>query len=359
MDRGHVLPVPRVVHIAGSATADIFRFLGPTTYALAGAGREQTVVMIDEAREWARPGALHETVEVLVAPRAANPLSQWAALLRRSREAMLARPLQAVHLHGLLPGMIGAWVARSVHAPVPIYYSPYSASHPLRSLALLAIRSVLRTRRGATIVSLLDDAKAFERWHAAEPVEIPVADAFFDAARTEAAHPVIVAGGGAMAARSVDLFAQLAVLLGDEELHTSFVWIGPLGATVRTPLDAAGVEVSELANDAERSSRLSAAWIYVAVADAGGGDTMSLIEAMSAGLPCVAIDCAQHRALIRDGENGYLCASERDAIERLAMLIDDPALRERLGTAARQEARRRFGASAFASKLLSAYALAP
>src|SRR5258705_12832532 len=141
MDRGHVPPVPRVVHVAGSATEDIFRFLGPTTYALAGAGREQTVVMIDEAREWARPGALHETVEVLIAPRAGNPLSQWAALLRRCREALLARPLHAVHLHGLLPGVIGAWVARSMDTPVPIYYSPYSTSHPLRSRALLAILS--------------------------------------------------------------------------------------------------------------------------------------------------------------------------------------------------------------------------
>lgn len=353
MDRGHVPPVPRVVHVAGAATEDVIRFLGPTTYALAGAGREQTVVMIDGAR----PGALHETVEVLIASRAGSPLSQWAALLRRCREAVLARPLHAVHLHGLLPGVIGAWAARSMDAPVPIYYSPYSTSHPLRSLALLAIRSVLATRRGAAIVTLPDDAKAFERWHATDLIELPVADVFFDASRREAAQPLIVGGGGAIGARGVDVFAQLAVLLGGEELHLSFVWIGPVSAPVRTPLDAAGVEVSDSASDAERASRLSAAWIYLAVADAAGGDTIGLVEAMSAGLPCVAIDCPQHRALIRDGENGYLCASERDAIERLALLIDDPALRERLGTAARQEARRRFGASAFASKLLSAYAL--
>lgn len=78
---------------------------------------------------------------------------------------------------------------------------------------------------------------------------------------------------------------------------------------------------------------------------------------MAAGLPCVALDCPQHRELIRAGETGHLCASEGDMIERIAMLIDTPALRARLGAAARLEAQRRFGESAFALRLRAVYAM--
>jgi glycosyltransferase involved in cell wall biosynthesis len=83
---------------------------------------------------------------------------------------------------------------------------------------------------------------------------------------------------------------------------------------------------------------------------------LHLAEAMAVGLPCVALDCMQHREVIRDGETGYLCKTSGDMMECIATLIDDPSLRERIGGAARLEAQRRFLQSEIGARLLHAYA---
>ena len=62
------------------------------------------------------------------------------------------------------------------------------------------------------------------------------------------------------------------------------------------------------------------------------------LEAMASGLPCVCADATGSRSLVRHGETGYLAAPGdargfADHIERLAR---DPALRRRMGAAARE-----------------------
>jgi glycosyltransferase involved in cell wall biosynthesis len=68
---------------------------------------------------------------------------------------------------------------------------------------------------------------------------------------------------------------------------------------------------------------------------------MTLIEAFACGCPAIAFDCDfGPREAVRDGENGYLIPLEDDRlfIERLERLAADPALRARLGAAARERA---------------------
>lgn len=74
---------------------------------------------------------------------------------------------------------------------------------------------------------------------------------------------------------------------------------------------------------------------------ASGYETFSLVtfEAAASGLPIVATPVNGVRELIEDGRNGLLIAPEPEAIaERLRRLAADPALRERLGAAARRSA---------------------
>lgn len=74
---------------------------------------------------------------------------------------------------------------------------------------------------------------------------------------------------------------------------------------------------------------------------ASGYETFSLVtfEAAASGLPIVATPVNGVRELIEDGRNGFLVAPDPGAIaERLRQLAADPALRERLGAAARQSA---------------------
>ena len=351
----------RVVHVVGRVTDEVFSFLGPATHALGRTGRDQVVVMIDDAHHRHHVAGLHESAELVMAPRLLNPIRQWRAMRDACHAAMGAAPLHAVHLHGFLPGLVGAQAVRAIGANVPLFFSPHGsrAIGALRGLSRLGsslTRALLRSARSAAIVNVPRETQAFAHWESAELVESPVGEVFFAAVRNEARHPLIVTGGRAQGVRSAELLAQLAVLLSGEDLRIGFNWIGTVDEVSRVRLKAAGVGVFDIATDAECARRLAAGWVYLAPGETRGFP-LFLVEAMAAGVPCVAFDCVQHREVIREGETGYLCQSTHDMIARIAMLIDDPALRLRVGAAAKADAALRFGETEFGVKLLAAYAL--
>ena len=80
------------------------------------------------------------------------------------------------------------------------------------------------------------------------------------------------------------------------------------------------------------------------------------VEAMMAGKPVITTtDAGGPTELVRDGENGYVVAPEAPAIAAaMQRLVDDPALSERLGEAARRSAERITWASVLARVLPSA-----
>jgi len=352
----------RVVHVVGCVTDEVFSFLGPATNALARSGLEQSVVMIDDTRYRHHVVSLHESAELILTPRERNPLRQWQAVLNAFRATASGEQLRAVHLHGILPCLVGAIAMRTSGVKAPIFYSPHGSRSMGRfklagQVLLWLLQPVLRPGRSAAIVNVPQEKDAFNKWKSVELVESPASEVFLQMHRHESRHPLVVTGGRAQSVRSAELMAQLAVLLGDEALRISFNWLGRVDEVSRMRLNAANVSVFEVANAEECAQRLSSGWVYVAP---GGtrGFPVFLVEAMAAGLPCVAIDNPQHREVIRDGETGFLCESERELIGCIATLIDSPTLRQRIGEAARAEARERFGQQVFSDKLLAAYSLA-
>lgn len=87
---------------------------------------------------------------------------------------------------------------------------------------------------------------------------------------------------------------------------------------------------------------------YLAAADVFGfpsryeGMPNAVMEAMAAGLPVVASDIPAHRALVRDGETGYLARSPREFADRIARLLSDGSLRAGLARRAQEFARSEF-----------------
>jgi glycosyltransferase involved in cell wall biosynthesis len=349
----------KVVHVVGRVTDEIFSFLGPATTVLARSGIKQTVVVIDDARFRHHLPHLHESVELLLTPSTRNPVKQWRAVCHACRRSVGTAPPHAMHLHGFLPCLVGAYTVRAAGLRASIFYSPHGSRslgslRTVGAMAWLLVRPLLRPLPSAAIVSASREAVALESWKSVALVEKPVSEVYHKEPRNEARHPVIVTGGRVHDARSVELFAQLAVLLGGEDLRISFDWIGAVDVGSRQRLTAANIGVFDVTNDQQCASRLAAAWIYTALYGTRGFP-LFLAKAMAAGLPCVAADCPQHREVIRDGETGFLCQSEREMIGRIATLVDSPTLRARIGTAAREEARRRFGQSRFSAGLLAAY----
>jgi glycosyltransferase involved in cell wall biosynthesis len=85
---------------------------------------------------------------------------------------------------------------------------------------------------------------------------------------------------------------------------------------------------------------------------------MVLLEAMTAGLPVVAHNGTGIPCIIDDGVTGYV-VDVRDVpkyTDVLLSLLDDPALRQRLGTEGRRQAATHFSQAEVASQLFAIYA---
>lgn len=87
------------------------------------------------------------------------------------------------------------------------------------------------------------------------------------------------------------------------------------------------------------------------------GMPMSLLEAMSYGLACIAAPVGGIPQVIQNGMSGYLVtAGDTRALGKLiGGLLSDPAGKRRLGEAARTVVRDRFGLEAYAARLTDIY----
>jgi glycosyltransferase involved in cell wall biosynthesis len=360
VDSGHV------VHLVGAVTDSVFSFLGPSTAALAEQGFDQTVILVDHPMHRHLLPRFHASIRLELIPLLhTGPLRRATLALHALTNAVKARTTRAVHLHGAIPGLIGAYAARSRVFPSRVYFSPHASrllGRPgyVSQLSLKLLRATLSSHwPERAIASSSHDAKTLRRI-TDEPVallESPVDATFLVEKRHEARRPLIVTAGRERNPKAAALFSQLAVLLSEEPLGASCNWLGTADANSMARMAAADVAVYDATEPADRSSRLSSAWLYVSF-DGGHGFPVFLAEAMAIGLPCVVWDTPQHRELIEHGRTGLCCNSQQQMLERIADLIDSPVERQRLGAAAREEARRRFDEHRFRDSLLTAYASA-
>lgn len=98
------------------------------------------------------------------------------------------------------------------------------------------------------------------------------------------------------------------------------------------------------------ASVLSKAKIYVLSSDYEGMPN-ALMEALAAGVPCIAADCpcGGPASLIQDGKNGLLTetGNVKMMAEKMRLLLDDSALRNKIGQNARESAKNYLPESVF------------
>ncbi|MBC7992984.1 MAG: glycosyltransferase [Rhizobacter sp.] len=327
-------PAGKVVHLIGSVDDDVFRFLEPAASALADAAIEQSIVFVHSPQMHRLRPRIHVSVRVVVAPPTKNPLRRWVWALRAFRNELVRSPTQGVHLYGLLPRLVGTWMARRAGIAIALQHAAYKRTAPAAEVTPLTAAAQPSVAR----------------------VERPVSAEFFAVPRHEARHPLIVTGSHSSSPHDADLFAQLAVLLGDSELGLAFNWIGSIDDASRLRLKAAQVGVFPVNTTAEWASRLAAGWVYLAPGGESGFPSL-LVEAMAVGLPCVAVDTPDHRSIVRHGESGYLCRTAEEMVNCIAPLIDSVELRRKIGQAARRDIEERFDETRFREALFAAYDL--
>lgn len=349
------------VHVVGRITESVSSFLLPTLKAMQANGRMQALLYVAD-----RYGA--ETVTHVPAEVAKLPVHDGSTMLSRANAlyqalARLSRRhrVTVLHVHGLLPCLAAArWLRSGDDREIDVLFSPHS------SRALMApfwmrrvIGQILRLGMGRTkrhvIVSLQPEADLLAPFGSgpAQVVECPVSSIFFQIPRKEARRPSIMSCNLDGQRSAVERYARIAVLLNDERLGISFNWVGRADAGIAAILKAAGIGQFATSSDEQRAQRLSSAWIYLAPIEERGFP-VRLIEAMAAGLPCVALDSPVHSSVLDDCVTGYLCADQDQLLKRVAELLDSSQVRWAMGAAARRAAAERFAEDVFSRHLLSA-----
>jgi len=86
-----------------------------------------------------------------------------------------------------------------------------------------------------------------------------------------------------------------------------------------------------------------------------GKVSTKVLAYFAAGVPVVASDVGANRLYVREGENGFLVGTVAQWEERLAKLVEDPALRAKMGAAARASVERDYSIEAMVPRYLSLF----
>jgi glycosyltransferase involved in cell wall biosynthesis len=117
------------------------------------------------------------------------------------------------------------------------------------------------------------------------------------------------------------------------------------------PLDAAGMLTEELGGLGDipyrELHRRVAAYRFLFSPFRYTSLPLAVVEAMSIGMPVVALATTELPSVITDGETGYVSCDVETLIERMRGLLSDPAEARRIGANARRGARERFGMARF------------
>jgi hypothetical protein len=271
------------------------------------------------------------------------------------------RILYAVHMHGVTACLLGWQALRDGSLEGGrVLYSPHWTGFHL-SWGRVLFGHMLRVglapiHSAAALAGSATEAHALSRLlnRSVDALPHAVSDVFFNAPRTYATPAAVVAGGSG--AEAVDLIARLCVLFNSRGHRLPFSWLGRVRRADALKMCAANVQVLDAAEDAEKAQMLSRASLYLHLSP-HEHETSAVAQAMAAGVPCLVSDTLAHRTVIRHGETGYVCTSERDFVEKMTLLLRDGGERKRLGEAARAEAERRFTLRHFETAVLRAYGL--
>jgi hypothetical protein len=351
-----------VLHVAALSDEVALPTLRRTAQVIANRGVAQIVLTLDDGRglDAAWPPEVAAEVSPVHFARL-SLLGRVRALHTEVARISCERIPYAVHMHGVTACLLGWQALRGSSLNSRALYSPHWAPFRL-SWASVLLGQCLRAglvpiHSSAALAGSLTEAYALSRIlkRSVDVLPYAVSDLFFASPRTQATPaPVVASGSGAEA---VDSIARLCVLFNSREARVPFAWLGRAEGADAAKLRAANVQVLDGADDAETAQVLSSASLYLHWSP-HEHEPHAVAQAMAAGAPCLVSDTLAHRALIRHGETGYVCTSERDFVERMIGLLRDEAERRRLGEAARAEAERRFTLRHFETALLRAYGFA-
>jgi len=285
---------------------------------------------------------LQRTVRVLAARDNAPRLARAAAIpLTHRRELSRCGVLRVFQVTGALPAIMARarWGIPFV-TTYGFWYARLSRPGPSR-LARRALERAALRRAAAVIVPTLE-LSAHVRTMTA-PDRIHLIPNGVDLSRFRPRPPRGGRGGTVLyvgrlsAEKNLSALIGAAAMLGRRaasrearagSLRLVIVGDGPLRPALEADARAAGVtaEFPGVVEHARIPEWMAAADVF-ALPSFTEGHPKVLIEAMAAGVPCLASDCAGNRALVKDGETGLLFDPHDPAAlaAGLERILSDPA----------------------------------
>jgi glycosyltransferase involved in cell wall biosynthesis len=300
--------------------------------------------LVESLADYTREPTLLARAEVLAPPR---PMSRGrrAATLPWTDAARLrrCRVLRVFQVTGTVPAMVVQ--ARFGVPYVTTYGFSYAQlSRPGPTRVLKAAVERLGLRRAAAVIATTPALRARAGRLAREVHLIPngVDTArFAPAGRRRAAggpRRVLYVGRFSAEKNLEAVVTAAAALARRMPVRLVLVGAGPLAEVLRARAAGAGLAL-ELTGvvPQERLPEVYAEADAFVLASFTEGHPKVLLEAMAAGVPCVASDCEGNRSLVDEGTTGLLFDPHRpeQLTERLERVLRDPALADRLAAAGR------------------------
>jgi hypothetical protein len=352
------------LHVVGHLTEAVFQTLGPLLETLAAENCAQQLVVIDDATARRLLDTLALDLEIRWIPGPDGLGRHWlvmASLMRQQGD--LAR-LDTLYLHGLMPLLLGAALARRVQQQAGRVLVLPHHSRSLRSMTWLTrpvfwlVQHVVGAGRLESIASVPFDVAAMQRLVKVQArlIEPPVADVFFSIrAKANPQPPLIVGAAMPDATLAVPRFAQFAVLMGAHVPREGFVWLSPVSPEEREVLTASGVRIVERSDDPYvRAEVLSRASLFV-LPQAGRTFTMPVAEALAVGVPSLGHAGGGIENLLSHGETGIVAPTVAALAREARDLLAQPQQRAVLAAQSRREAVLRFSDVEFRRHLVAAY----
>jgi glycosyltransferase involved in cell wall biosynthesis len=175
--------------------------------------------------------------------------------------------------------------------------------------------------------------------------------------------PCIVGVGSLLPVKRWDhvLAAALALKKRGFDFRVRIVGHGPLRGALQQQAEVLGIadSVQFTGYSDDIPGFLASATFLVHPSDSEGCPN-AVMEAMACGRAVVAMDVGDVSLLVEDGKTGFVVPHEDDRalIDRMAVLLTNPGLCQRMGEAGRARAEREFGLDRLVTETLAAYRIA-
>jgi glycosyltransferase involved in cell wall biosynthesis len=284
-----------------------------------------------------------------------------AVLFREVRRSVREYEPAVVHLHSSFAGAVGRLAMQSIRSINKTFYSPHGFAFLRKDVSATRRKFFALVERclhlvGGTMV-LVSQSERQAAFKALSPHRLYVLENAVDVSALpetpeRGEHIMVGTAGRVTYAKAPWKFAALADSLAGS---ADFIWVGggieqEVGAWLSTEV----VNVTGWQSEEDAVRYIASLDIYVSTS-LWEGMPLAVLQAQALGIPCVVSNCVGNIDIVQHGETGYIASTEAQLRSYIVELIEDKALRERLGARAKDYARERFNSQNLGPKSFDLY----